>query len=420
MTDHPSDIVLPYGLSPDGRMVHIANVPSGLACNCICAECHKRLVAKKGDIIRHHFAHEADADCASGYETMAHMLAKQVIADEKRIFIPAAIAVAGGMQRVVTKRQWIKFDTVNLEVWKNGLRPDIIGKLRDRELAIEIFVTHRCGPEKIAELRARKCSSIEIYLGDIRDISDVNEFWQMVLFKAPRYWIFNPRLDAARIELEAERVRLEERHYLQMIKVARVQAELEDDIWKEAQRIKEERTREIEERKLEWQRLKPERESRLRALAESFAIAEEQDARERLERQRVKKQADDLKISEFKTAIIIAARSWLGVECAHEWMATSIFHPYSGTTPAPNDIISVNDIPYHWNRLKAARDKLEYAATLKEEASKKLWSVALQHFKDTDRAELWIRTSNPALSMRRPYKVAVDPEGLTQCVRLLK
>jgi hypothetical protein len=36
---------------------------------------------KKGDQIAHHFAHEADADCATAYEAMLHKLGKQMILD---------------------------------------------------------------------------------------------------------------------------------------------------------------------------------------------------------------------------------------------------------------------------------------------------------------------------------------------------
>ena len=36
--------------SADGRLLHIGEVPSGLACNCVCPGCGRRMVAKKGDV----------------------------------------------------------------------------------------------------------------------------------------------------------------------------------------------------------------------------------------------------------------------------------------------------------------------------------------------------------------------------------
>ena len=58
--------------SADGRLLHIGEVPSGLACNCVCPGCGRRMVAKKGDVQAHHFAHNAQQDgrsCASAGET---------------------------------------------------------------------------------------------------------------------------------------------------------------------------------------------------------------------------------------------------------------------------------------------------------------------------------------------------------------
>ena len=43
----------------DGRLLHIDDVPSGLACDCICPGCSRPLVAKKGRLQAHHFAHHA-------------------------------------------------------------------------------------------------------------------------------------------------------------------------------------------------------------------------------------------------------------------------------------------------------------------------------------------------------------------------
>ena len=36
--------------APDGQLLHIDDVPSGLACNCACASCGRTMVAKKGDV----------------------------------------------------------------------------------------------------------------------------------------------------------------------------------------------------------------------------------------------------------------------------------------------------------------------------------------------------------------------------------
>jgi len=62
---------LVFGLKDD-KVVHISEVESGLSCNCICAKCGRRLVAKKGDIRIYHFAHEDDSECQLAVETSLH------------------------------------------------------------------------------------------------------------------------------------------------------------------------------------------------------------------------------------------------------------------------------------------------------------------------------------------------------------
>ena len=59
------DIKLPFGLQ-NGKLVDISFVESGLACNCVCPCCKQQLVAKKGNIKGHHFAHHNKEDCKGG------------------------------------------------------------------------------------------------------------------------------------------------------------------------------------------------------------------------------------------------------------------------------------------------------------------------------------------------------------------
>lgn len=71
-----------------GRLVHIDGVPSGLACNCVCPGCGRQMVAKKGSVQAHHFAHYAQQDgrtCMSAGETALHKLAKRVLNDRLQI-----------------------------------------------------------------------------------------------------------------------------------------------------------------------------------------------------------------------------------------------------------------------------------------------------------------------------------------------
>lgn len=52
-----------YGIK-DGNLVHISDVPRGLACACVCVDCGKPLLARKGNKRREHFAHAPTAAAA--------------------------------------------------------------------------------------------------------------------------------------------------------------------------------------------------------------------------------------------------------------------------------------------------------------------------------------------------------------------
>ena len=76
-----------YALS-NGKLVSVEDVPAGLKCDCFCPACGEQLVAKKGQKMTHHFAHKAGTNCAFGYQTSLHLLAKDILANARRMVIP--------------------------------------------------------------------------------------------------------------------------------------------------------------------------------------------------------------------------------------------------------------------------------------------------------------------------------------------
>jgi hypothetical protein len=77
---------------------------------------------------------------------------------------------------------------------------------------LEIKVTHACGPEKIEIVRASGLAMIEIDLSHLSRIASEDQIRKAVLNKAPRSWLFNPRLaehQAAFIEEVSETVERE-------------------------------------------------------------------------------------------------------------------------------------------------------------------------------------------------------------------
>ena len=71
-----TELLIPYALK-DGRVVHVDSVARGRACNCICPACEGPLVARKGSIRSHHFAHDKDSGCNG--ESALHATAKLLL-----------------------------------------------------------------------------------------------------------------------------------------------------------------------------------------------------------------------------------------------------------------------------------------------------------------------------------------------------
>ena len=101
--------ILTYALDAHGKMVYIEDVSNGLACKCRCPQCQEPLIAKNGGEIReHHFAHVSGNECEGAYETAFHLLAKEIISQEKSVMVPQgknnSFLVTGNLKHYPTSR----------------------------------------------------------------------------------------------------------------------------------------------------------------------------------------------------------------------------------------------------------------------------------------------------------------------------
>ena len=133
----------------DGRIVGVDQVPGGLACECVCTQCARPLVAAKGGVYRHHFRHHADGStCGGGQETALHMLAKDIV------MRAASIQLPDDEVRSITSAE--------LEPTLGEVRPDVLIHTPEGDVAIEIAVEHRTGEVKTARLAAMNLAAVEI------------------------------------------------------------------------------------------------------------------------------------------------------------------------------------------------------------------------------------------------------------------
>ena len=188
-----NEIRLPYGLQ-GSKLRHISDVASGLACKCFCPCCGSALVARKGKRVQHHFSHYDSTTCSGSTETALHLAAKEILEEAMAITLPSVNIEFDMYQRglEISPSRRFNIDKIQIETRAGSIVPDLIATVGDRQLIIEIFVTHRVDVEKINRIRKQGVSAIEIDLsGAPRDFSRESITDLVVDEHLNKIWLFN-------------------------------------------------------------------------------------------------------------------------------------------------------------------------------------------------------------------------------------
>lgn len=185
----------------DGNKVFIDNVPNGKKCDCICSKCQEPLIAKNGGEINiHHFAHISDSNCSG--ESSAHIEAKDIIKKEKYLWLPD-----------YDEYKKVKFDDVDVEklIGESQYRADLICKIADRLLVVEIVVTHPIDDDKELFLKQNEVNTLEIDLKSVllkNEYDDIpTNFSELVLRESHRKWIYNGKVEKRKTKQEEEKLK---------------------------------------------------------------------------------------------------------------------------------------------------------------------------------------------------------------------
>lgn len=180
----------------NNELVHVSDVERGIKCECKCPACDGTLVARKGMIKAHHFAHHNAENCAYGYETSLHMAAKDILLHAGKLELPESRILLSGHVRedIWTDGREIVIDSVELEKKFGSIIPDVIVHSGDKVLFVEIYVTHAIDWEKLRKLKALKIPTIEIDLSDLNDSISKEELENIILHGGllHRYWVCDP------------------------------------------------------------------------------------------------------------------------------------------------------------------------------------------------------------------------------------
>lgn len=209
------DVNLPFGLCGD-EYVHISRVKRGLACGCICPGCRKELVARKGEIAAHHFAHRAELGCNYQPETSLHDYAKRLLVRQKNITLPASSVTVidqsfGRIFHDGFPAEVVEVRDAHLERKFEDVTPDVQVEAVSSLYFIEVAVTHFVDREKRKKLRRMGIPTIEIDLSTVPLDSSLEVIDAAVLNEMSRWkWAFHPREDEIRHQLELRRKKRQE------------------------------------------------------------------------------------------------------------------------------------------------------------------------------------------------------------------
>lgn len=150
----------------NGVAVNIEDVPSGLACECVCPLCQWPLVAKKGEIRAHHFAHHQKSSCGYDYLYSLYLFAEEVLKKADKIYLPdIQLFINGRFQKFVQKGYDVPITNVERIDGKN---PQLIVYYKDKPLQIKLIKSTRMLNKFIKEMTEQKQPAIAI------DISGIN------------------------------------------------------------------------------------------------------------------------------------------------------------------------------------------------------------------------------------------------------
>ena len=241
-------IQLEYGVK-DGKIVCITEVSlehSGLKCECVCPGCGGRLQARiKGKRNVRHFAHNNEpCNLAVAQQTALHMLAKEIIEQEKVFMFPGYTVSPNEVNWKPDRQTYINYypsklqyrepysarcEYVSLENRIDDFVPDIIVMVKGRECLVEIAVTHFVDEDKRRKIEKAGKPLVEVDLSSLHGQPISRDVIRDVLVNQTdcKTWIYNPLREEALVWAKAN-----------------WQTEFEDKVKEEEERQKEYRRQE--------------------------------------------------------------------------------------------------------------------------------------------------------------------------------
>lgn len=155
-----NNFVFSWAEDAQGKMVHVDDVPRGLACGCVCPCCREKLLARHGDIKEHGFAHHSDnrgANLDICYRVVLYKLAEQIIQTRKKIHAPSYYGIF--------KEKDIEFVDVKIDgrYEREDKQPDVIATTKDnQQYIIEFTFDYKVQHKQAIDYKNLNCLEINL------------------------------------------------------------------------------------------------------------------------------------------------------------------------------------------------------------------------------------------------------------------
>lgn len=179
-----NNFVFSWAENAQGKMVHVDDVPRGLACGCVCPCCHEKLLARHGEKNEHGFAHHSDnrgANLNICYMVILYKLAEQIIQTWKKIHAPSYYGIF--------KEKDIEFVDVRIDgrYEREDKQPDVIATTKDnQQYIIELTFDYKVQHKQALDYNNLNCLEIDL---SKQTLESVERF--LLEVNTDRKWINN-------------------------------------------------------------------------------------------------------------------------------------------------------------------------------------------------------------------------------------
>ena len=170
------NLLILYALNSSGNIVHVDAVPRGKYCGCVCPACEAPLVARKGEVKAHHFAHANNQPaCESALHATAKLMLFQRIqraieqGDNLPLRYDCPICECWHDVNLLGKAQAVYLET---EIPEADIRPDILLSSADGQprVLIEMVYKHSPDPPVLAFVNRKNVGLLEFVIENADDL----------------------------------------------------------------------------------------------------------------------------------------------------------------------------------------------------------------------------------------------------------